>query len=123
MERSEGLERHAWLGGMASALDEHRVRLLLISYFSIVLHDSLRRSGKGPEPLATLILVGGVLFVTLHAVSDIGITGLLGSKLSSFESDGGDHLIPRNGVLPRWLGFVAPAAAVLSSSRTLGSAG
>ncbi len=33
-----------------------------------------------------LVLVGGALFVALHAVSGIGITGALGAKLASFGS-------------------------------------
>lgn len=32
------------------------------------------------------MLVGGVLFIALHAVSDIGNTGLLGAKLASFAA-------------------------------------
>ena len=83
-------------------------------------------------PLAPL-LVGGVLFVALHAVSDIGIYGVLDGKLATFGAQH-DHsvsytlylltyavdsaadvfgslfafaagvLVFRSGVLPRWLG-------------------
>ena len=44
------------------------------------------RGHNRPRILSSLLLVGGVLFLTLHAVSDIGITGLLGAKLASFGS-------------------------------------
>jgi hypothetical protein len=89
-----------------------------------------------------LVLVGGVLFIALHAVSDIGITGLLGAKLATF---GAQHdqgvaytlylmtfaldsvgdvfgslfafaaglLVVRSGVLPRWLGWVSIFVAIL----------
>jgi hypothetical protein len=43
----------------------------------------LRGDSQG---LATLALVGGVLFVTLHAVSDIGITGLVGAKVAEYSA-------------------------------------
>ncbi|HEY1518558.1 MAG TPA: hypothetical protein VGF91_19170 [Solirubrobacteraceae bacterium] len=33
------------------------------------------------------MLVGGVLFIALHAVSDIGITGLVGAKIASLGID------------------------------------
>jgi hypothetical protein len=48
------------------------------------LHQLLR--GQGPQPpfLGSLVLVGGVLFVSLHAVSDVAIYGLLGAKLASY---------------------------------------
>jgi hypothetical protein len=83
-----------------------------------------------------------VLFVTLHAVSDIGITGLLGAKLASYgaQHDPGVSytlylmtfaldsvgdvfgslltaaaglLILRTGVLPRWLGWISITVAIL----------
>jgi hypothetical protein len=38
----------------------------------------------GGGSFGSLVLVGGALFVALHAVSDIGITGSLGAKLASF---------------------------------------
>jgi hypothetical protein len=83
-----------------------------------------------------------VLFVALHAVSDIGLTGLLGAKLASFsyQHDQGlayalylvtcaldsvgdvfgslaavaaGLLVVRSRVLPRWLGWLALVAGVL----------
>jgi hypothetical protein len=83
-----------------------------------------------------------MLFVTLHAVSDIGITGLLGAKLATyaFQHDQGlsytlylmtyaldsvgdvffslaalatGLLVIRSGALPRWLGWFAIVAGIL----------
>ena len=48
------------------------------------LYNRLRQDVEWARVLGNLILVGGVLFVALHAVSDIGITGLRGAKLASF---------------------------------------
>jgi hypothetical protein len=48
------------------------------------LDDLLRGDTDRPRALGSLVLAGGVLFVTLHGVSDVGITGLLGAKLASF---------------------------------------
>jgi hypothetical protein len=89
-----------------------------------------------------LVMAGGVLFVTLHAVSDIGITGLLGAKVAEY-SLAHDHglsyalyyltfaldsvgdvfgslflfaaarVIFTSGVLPRWLGWVAALVGIL----------
>jgi uncharacterized protein DUF4386 len=80
---------------IATALDDHRTRLLVITALSIVyavmfivylwkLYDVLSTSGDSSRSVASVALVGGTLFVVLHAVSDIGITGLLGAKLAAY---------------------------------------
>ena len=98
------------------------------------------------------MLVGGVLFITLHAVSDIGITGLVGAKLASFGSQHdpgipytlylttyalesvGDVfgslcffaaglLVLRSGVLPRWLGYASILAGILLFLQVFGLGG
>ena len=138
---------------IARALYVHRERLLVIAYLSVVyattfliylcgLYNLLRSDTHRPRALSSLVLVGGVLFVALHAVSDIGITGLIGAKLASFGSQQ-DHgisytlylltfaldsvgdvfgslaafsagmLVVRSGVLPRWLGWVSIVAGIL----------
>jgi hypothetical protein len=148
-----GLTQDDSAGKIASGLHEHRERLLVIAYLSVIyaaafviylskLYDLLREETDGLRTLGSLVLVGGVLFVALHAVSDIGITGLLGAKLASFGSQH-DHgvsytlylitfaldsvgdvfgslsavaaglLVLRSGVLPRWLGSVAIFAGIL----------
>jgi hypothetical protein len=88
------------------------------------------------------VLIGGVLLVALHAVSDIGIYGLLGGKLATY---GAQHdqglsytlylltyaldsvgdvfgsvfliatglLVPRSRVLPRWLAWICLAGGIL----------
>jgi hypothetical protein len=139
---------------IARHLDEHRDRLLAIASISIVyalaftvylvaLHAMARQAcGRPTGLLPTFVLVGGVLFVTLHGVSDIAITGLLGSKVASY---GGHHdqgvgyalyyltfaldsvgdvfaslflfaigrLILTSGMFPRWLGWGAMLIAAL----------
>jgi hypothetical protein len=78
----------------AKIASEHRERLLVIAYFSVVyaamfliylcsLYDLLRGETNRSRMLGSLVLAGGLLFAALHAVSDIGITGFLGAKLAS----------------------------------------
>jgi len=123
-QSSRGWERYAWLAGIvfvlalvaeavvsagvplnqndsatkiANGLYEHRQRLLVVAFLSIVyavafllylwkLYAVLRGDPQRPQTLAALALVGGVLFVTLHAVSDIGITGMLGAKVAEYSA-------------------------------------
>ncbi len=142
-----GLSQNGSAAKIATALYDHRGRLLVVTYLSVVyaamfliylskLHDLLRRDTDRPRFLGSLVLVGGALFVALHAVSDIGIFGLLGAKLASFgfQHDQGVSytlylmtyafdsvgdvfgslfafaaglLVIGSGVLPRWLGWVS----------------
>jgi hypothetical protein len=132
---------------IANGLHAHHSRLIVIACLSVVyavtfltylagLHSLLRDNTDRARALGSLVLVGGVLFVALHAVSDIGITGLVGAKLASYgaqhdqglsyglylmtyalESVGDvfgslfafatGALVLRSGVLPRWLGWMA----------------
>ena len=137
---------------IANELNAHSTRLLLIAAVCVVyaamfpiylwkLYDVLRGDADRSHTFASLVLVGGALFVALHAVSDVGITGLVGSKLASYGAQH-DHgisyslyllsfavssvgdifgsifmlaaglLSMRSGVLPRWLGWVAIVAAI-----------
>ena len=79
---------------IANGLDEHHRRLVVLACLSIIyavafpiylsaLHNRLRADTDRGRILSTLVLIGGVLFVTLHAVPDIGIAGLLGAKLAA----------------------------------------
>ena len=90
-----GLSQNASAAKTASTLYDHSGRLLVVTYLSVVyaamfliylakLHDLLRRDTDRPRFLGSLVLTGGALFIALHAVSDIGIFGLLGAKLASF---------------------------------------
>jgi hypothetical protein len=90
-----GLTQNDSAAKMATALYEHRTRLVVIACLSVIyaasfliylwsLHNQLRGTPDRPRILAPLVLAGGVLFVALHAVSDIGITGLVGAKIASF---------------------------------------
>ena len=132
---------------IANGLHAHETRLIVIACLSVVyavmfviylsvLHNLLHGNSDRARVLGSLVLVGGVLFVTLHAVSDIGITGLVGAKLASYgaqhdpgvsytlylmtfalESVGDvfgslfafatGALVLRSRALPRWLGWVS----------------
>jgi hypothetical protein len=138
---------------IANALYEHRDRALVIAYLSIVyavafviyvcrLQDLLRGAAGRARVLHSLVLVGGVLLVALHGVSDIGITGMLGAKLASYSAQHdpgisytlylltfaldsvGDVfgslflvaagvLAVQSAILPRWLAWTSIAAGVL----------
>jgi hypothetical protein len=138
---------------IAGALADHRKRVLLLAYLSVVYAaafpiylSKLYRLLRGPADragfLAPLVLIGGTVFVVLHAVSDIGIYALLGSKLATY---GAQHdlglsyalylmtfaldsvgdvfgslfalaagvLVVRTGALPRWLGWTAIVVGIL----------
>jgi hypothetical protein len=80
---------------IARALADHRTTVLVAAYLSAVyavafliylakLHELLRGGSQPPGALHTLVLAGGLLMVALHAVSDIGIYGLLGGKLATY---------------------------------------
>jgi Domain of unknown function (DUF4386) len=138
---------------IAGKLHDHRDRLLVIACFSVVfavafvvylirLHGVLRGDTDRTRFLGSFVLVGGTLLITLHAVSDIGITGLLGAKLASYgaQHDPGVSytlylvtfaldsvgdvfgslfllaaglLVLESGVLPRWLAWVSIVAGIL----------
>jgi hypothetical protein len=92
-----GLSQDDSAAKIASGLHEHRTQQLVIAYLSVVyavmfviylcsLYALLRADSDRSRLLGSLMLVGGLLFVALHAVSDVGITGLLGAKLASHGS-------------------------------------
>jgi uncharacterized protein DUF4386 len=146
-----GLSQNDSAATIAAGLHAHEGRLLAVAALSVVyavafvvylwkLHLLLRGAPERPVPLSTLVLIGLVLFVSLHAVSDIGITGMLGATVAAYSAQHdpglayvlylltfaldsvGDVfgsfgflasglLVLRTGVLPRWLGWVAVLAA------------
>ena len=80
---------------IAGAVRDHRHTVLVAEYLSTIyavafviylakLHDLLR----GPGVLPSLVLIGGVLMVALHGVSDVGIYGLVGGKLAAYGDEG-----------------------------------
>ena len=148
-----GVSQNDSAAKIANALDHHRGRLLVIAYLSVVyaatfpvylskLSGLLRTDTARPRFLGSLVLAGGMLFVALHAVSDIGITGLLGAKLATFgaQHDQGlsyalylmtfavfsvgdvfgslfavaaGMLVIGTGILPRWLGWASILAGIM----------
>ena len=116
------------------------------------LYIELRGTPDRPRILAPLLLAGGVLFVALHAVSDIGITGLVGAKLAAYGAHH-DHsvsyslylttyafdsvadvfgsafalatglIVLQTGVLPRWLGRISIAAGLMFFLQAFGLGG
>jgi hypothetical protein len=132
---------------IANALYDHHKRFILVACLCIFyalgffiyltrLHDLLRADRSQPRFLASWVLVGGVLFVALHSVSDIGIYALLGGKVAKYSAQhdpglsytlylltfaldsvadvfgslfmlGTGLLVLRSRPLPRWLGCVA----------------
>src|SRR5215218_5096437 len=115
------------------------------------LHDLLRGATDRPRVLHSLVLVGGVLLVALHGVSDVAIYGLLGAKIATYAAQH-DHgvsytlylltfaldsvgdvfgsvflvaaglLIMKSGILPSWLRGSLSSPASCSSFRALASA-
>ena len=148
-----GLTQNDSAAKIATGLHEHRAGALVIAYLSAVyavtfviylcsLYNFLRREAEPARILGYLMLVGGALFIALHAVSDIGITGLLGAKLASYgyQHDQGvvytlylvtyaldsvgdvfgslaavaaGLLVMKSRVLPRWLGWLSILAGIL----------
>jgi hypothetical protein len=138
---------------IANELAAHRHVAVFVACVSMVyataflvylwrLHDAFAQREGAASRLSTFVLVGGVLFLTLHAVSDIGITGVLGGKLAiygeqhdqglsyglyltTFAVDSvGDVLgslfaaaagllVLKTALLPRWLGWVAILTGVM----------
>ena len=82
---------------IARQQQDHRHTVLVAAYLSAVyavafviylakLHDLLRRGSPPPGALHSLVLIGGVLLVAFHGVSDIGIYGLLGGKIATYAA-------------------------------------
>jgi hypothetical protein len=82
---------------IAHSLDDHRKSLILVFSLSILyavgfviwltrLDDLLRRSSSERRFFASWVLIGGVIFVALHSVSDIGIYALLAGKVASYAA-------------------------------------
>ena len=138
---------------IARALYDHRTIVLVAAYLSMIyavafviylakLHELLRDVARPYRALHTLVLIGGVLLVALHAVSDIGIYGLLGGKIAAYGAQH-DHglsytlylltfaldsvgdvfgsvflvasglLVVQSRVLPRWLAWMSIVAGTL----------
>ena len=137
---------------IATSLDDHDKRLILVFCLCILyvagfviyltrLDDLLRQASNDRRFFfSSWVLIGGVLFVTLHGVSDVGIYGLLAGKVAAYSAQqehglsytlylltfaldsvgdvfgsffmlGSGLLVLTTRVLPRWLGGVAVAAS------------
>lgn len=82
---------------IAHSLDDHHERLILVFSLCVLyavgfviwltrLDHLLRRASNERRFFASWVLVGGVLFVALHSVSDIGIYALLAGKVASYAA-------------------------------------
>ncbi|HXY86233.1 MAG TPA: DUF4386 family protein [Gaiellaceae bacterium] len=136
---------------IAGQLADHRSTLILAACLSIVyavgfvvylarLHEFLRSDTGQPRFLISWVLIGGVLFVSLHAVSDIAIYGMLGAKIAAYSAQHDEGLaymlylltfaldsvgdifaslfmlaaglqVLASRAFPRWLGWLAVAAS------------
>jgi hypothetical protein len=136
---------------IATALDVHHTRVVLVYCLSILyivgfvfwltrLDDLLRRASADRRFYASWVLVGGILFVTLHGTSDVGIVGVLATNVGSYSAHhepgishmlylltftidsvadvfgsffilGTGLIVLSTSVLPRWLGWVAVATS------------
>jgi len=159
-----GINQNDSAAKIANTLADHKNRLVVVEGFCVVyavmfpiylwkLYDRfLHTDAEGSRALGSLMLVGGMLFVALHAFSDIGIYGVLDGKLAVFGAQH-DHsvsytlylltyavdsvadvfgslfafaagvLVFRGGVLPRWLGWVSILAAPLLFLQAFGLGG
>jgi hypothetical protein len=148
---------------IAGTMHDHRKTVLVAAYLSVVyavafviyiakLHDRLQDVAQCPRFLGTLVLIGGVLLVALHAVSDIGIYGLLGGKLATYAAQHDQGLsytlylltyaldsvgdafgsvflvatglvVIQGRVLPRWLAWIAVIGGILLFLQAFGLGG
>jgi hypothetical protein len=93
---------------ITAGLQDHHRRLILVACLSILyapafviylsrLHDLLREHTTHSRFLLSWVLVGAVVWVTLHTVSDIGITGMVGAKIAvNAYTASHDHSGPYN---------------------------
>jgi hypothetical protein len=148
---------------IARTLQDHRSTVLVAGYISAIyavafviyiakLHDLVRSIAPRLRVAHTLVLVGGVLLVALHSVSDIGIYGALGGKLATYgaqhdpgisytlylltfaldsvgDAFGSLFLIAaglvliETQVLPRWLGWLSVSGGILLFLQVFGLGG
>lgn len=82
---------------IARSLHDHHTRLLLVASLCAIyaiafpiylarLHSLLRGIADRPQFLGSLVLTGGTIFITLHAVSDVGIYFLLAGKIAAYSA-------------------------------------
>jgi hypothetical protein len=91
------LDQNSSATKIARELDTHSGALIAIACVCVVyaaafpvylsqLHRSLREGPAATRFLVSLVLIGGVVMVAFHALSDVAITGLLGGKVASYSA-------------------------------------
>jgi hypothetical protein len=136
---------------IADSLADHHRRTVLVACVCILyavgfmiyltrMRELLRRASNEHRLFGSWVLIGGVLFITLHSFSDIGVYGILGAKVATYSAHSdpglaytlylltfaldsvgdifgslfmlGTGLLVLSGRgLPRWLGWVAILAS------------
>jgi uncharacterized protein DUF4386 len=88
---------------IAQSLVDHRTSLIVVFSLSILyavgfvvwltrLDDFLRRASSERRFFTSWVLIGGLLFVALHSVSDIGIYALLAGKVATYAAQHDNEL-------------------------------
>jgi hypothetical protein len=91
-----GLGQNDGAAKVAHELAVHHRRLVVITCLSVIyapmfviyltgLHGRLWADTDRSRLLGVWVLIGGSLMIAMHALSDIGITGLLGAKIATYS--------------------------------------
>ena len=123
-----GINQNDSAAKIVNTLADHRNRLVVVEGFCVVyaamfpiylwkLYDRLLHTdAEGSCALASLMLVGGMMFVALHVLSDVGIYGVLDGKLAMFGAQHDPSVSYTLYLLTYAVDSVATSSAVCSCS-------